>query len=142
VYYKEVTANLPTPYEPLTPQRPDPIQAVREYYLLVGSPDQLEIAWNKLSIHFKNKHNCCINGQYNYKEYLDWWGSVFHVEIHEISVEEQTPNTARVRANLTYFRYNAPPYPDPNYVIELVWDSKNQQWLWNDVCRNRYACTE
>lgn len=121
------TPLLPT----ATPHLPSPAQAVRDYYAGINNRDY-NTTWATLSAQFKDKFNCCKNGQYDFGAYVEWWDSVQRTDVGDVSVIRRDSYSATVHAQLSYLLYGGRRIPDNNPYIEMVFDSDQQRWLFND----------
>lgn len=118
-----------TPFPTMTPiPQPAPDQAVRDYYQNINNRDYTA-TWNTLSDDYKRTRNTDANGNLDYGAYTKWWDSVNYVQIGEISIIDQTSDTAIVYAALTYVLYDGRAIDDVTPYFHMVYDQNLNKWL-------------
>ncbi len=87
---------------------------------------QYQTSWKQLSPSFKSDKNKIPDG---YVSYIDWWGGkVKYVEIEQVSLVEETTNTATVNSKLKYFLKSGKEVPE-SIRFSLIWDGESNNWL-------------
>ncbi|BAY80460.1 hypothetical protein NIES25_69480 (plasmid) [Nostoc linckia NIES-25] len=105
-------------------QKPDADSFVRNHYIALNNRRYSE-TWSHLSPQFKNLSE-------SYSKYQQWWNSVREIKIGNIEIINQSSNTATVDAELWYLMNNGRNVKDTKSRIDLIWDSDNDIWLFND----------
>lgn len=105
-----------------------PVQAVEQYYQAINDR-QYDVSWGMLSDAFIARVNPPPNG---HAEYLQWWTSVSHVDVLQVSSVRQSGASAVVYAKLQYRLQDGRTIPDTHPNITLVWDANLGRWFIND----------
>jgi serine/threonine protein kinase, bacterial len=116
----------PTSLSTSTPiEKPSPQQSVQNYFATINQ-GQYQTSWKQLSPSFKSDKTIHPDG---YLSYIDWWGGkVKYVEIEQVSLVEETTNTATVNSKLKYFLKNGKEVPE-SIRFSLIWDGESNNWL-------------
>lgn len=104
----------------------NPEQAVKEYYDLINNQNY-ETAWQKLSPEYQRAR--AKNGFKN--SYVAWWELIDRVEINQASLVSRGADSAKVNAELTYYKKNGDITPESLQVF-LVWDNSHG-WIFDDT---------
>jgi serine/threonine protein kinase len=112
----------PTP-SPTPESKPSPAELIREHYSLLNNR-AYEKAWRNLTPEFQGKSG--TNSPY--LEYIDWWNSVSSIQLGQVTILEQTNNTALVNAQLSYLMRKGNTYNDPGSRIYLTWNESEKRW--------------
>lgn len=103
-----------------------PEQTVREYYNLINNRNY-ETAWQKLSPGYQQ-----ARAKKGFKNsYVSWWEEVDRVEINQSSLVSRGADSAKVNAELTYYKKNGDITPESLQVF-LVWDNSHG-WIFDDT---------
>jgi serine/threonine-protein kinase len=105
--------------------KPSPQQALRNYFATINQ-GQYQSSWKQLSPSFQSDKAIHPDG---YLSYIDWWGGkVQHVDIEQVSLVEETTNTATVNSKLKYFMKTGKEVPE-SIRFSLIWDAESNNWL-------------
>jgi len=114
----------PTPDPVPLIEQPDPKQFIRNHYANLNQR-QYNPTWSKLSHNFKSKAG-------TFADYVDWWESVAEIRVLSVRSIAQTEREAIVDVQLQYLMNDGIIVDDPKSRINLVWDNREQTWLFDD----------
>jgi len=122
----------PTPDEPpseaILEEIASPDQALRTYYDAINHR-QYAHTWLRLAPQFKQARFCCEDdGSYQFSRYRAWWELVATVEILDMHVLEQQPDTAVVQAAVRYTMHSGQ-MTEETHRFRLVLKPETQRWL-------------
>ncbi|GAX42598.1 serine/threonine protein kinase [Tolypothrix sp. NIES-4075] len=105
--------------------KPSPEQAVQNYFATLNQ-GEYQTSWKKLSPSFQSDKAIHPDG---YLSYIDWWGGkVQNVDIEQLSLVEETTNTATVNSKLKYLLKSGKEVPE-SVRFSLIWDAESNNWL-------------
>ncbi|KOP26905.1 protein kinase [Hapalosiphon sp. MRB220] len=128
-----VASQTPTPEETTATNpentRPSPEEFIQSYYANINQ-GEYQTAWNQLSPNFQNNKSLHPNG---YLSYIDWWGGkVQQVEVEQVSLVENSTETAIVSAQLKYILKTGRE-SSSSINFSLLWDAGNNKWVIADA---------
>ncbi|MBW4571930.1 MAG: protein kinase [Tolypothrix carrinoi HA7290-LM1] len=126
VYSQPIITPTPTSFStPTQIEKPSPKQAVQNYFATINQ-GEYQTSWKQLSPSYQSDKAIHPDG---YLSYIDWWGGkVQNVDIEQLSLVEETTNTATVNSKLKYFLKTGKEVPE-SVRFSLIWDAESNNWL-------------
>ena len=103
----------------------DPKQFIINYYASL-TQRQYNTSWSKLSPSFKQRKAG------TFAEYVEWWEKVAEIRVGNVRLIAQTEREAMVDVQLQYLMNDGRIVYDEKSRVNLVWDNRQQTWLFED----------
>ncbi|MCT7961293.1 hypothetical protein NG791_11480 [Laspinema sp. D1] len=114
----------PAPHRSESSSQLDPKQFIINYYTNLNQR-QYDTTWKRLSPNFKSKAS-------TFADYVTWWEKVAEIRVGNVRSIAQTEREAIVDAQLQYLMKDGELIYDQKSRINLVWDNREQTWLFDD----------
>ncbi len=109
-------------------QRPSPQKAIEDYYEDINN-GQYRAAWERLPQGLQNDQGLHPEG---YFSYVNWWETIDSVDLQDLNVVENNPDTAKVDVQLVYNKNDGKVSPQ-KLQFSLFWDYDNNQWMFAKI---------
>ncbi|MGB3694913.1 MAG: serine/threonine-protein kinase [Spirulinaceae cyanobacterium] len=112
-------------------QRPSPEKAIEDYYNDINN-GQYRAAWERLPAGLQNDKDLHPDG---YFSYVNWWETIDSVELQDLEIAKNNPDTAKVDVELIYNK-NDGKVSSQKLQFSLFWDYDNDKWMFAKIRAN------
>ena len=109
-------------------ERPSPEKAIEDYYEDINN-GQYRAAWERLPEGLQKDEDLHPNG---YFSYVNWWETIDSVELKDLNIAEDNPDTAKVDVELAYNK-NDGKVSSQKLQFSLFWDYDGDKWMFAKI---------